>query len=124
MLYRMQDVVDLVKKHGFAEATRMAYTIRLEEIGKSWRWPYRVVTISFAVAYFVLLWTAALFVPVSKLSSRLKGLVKELSELYYYIPEIVIFKGIEIDAASAFPYSGSGLDLGCGNGLTGTALIK
>jgi ubiquinone/menaquinone biosynthesis C-methylase UbiE len=124
MLYRMQEVIDLVERHGFSAATRMAYAIRLEEIGKAWTWPNRIVTVLFAVMYFVLLCVTALFVPSTKLPPRLRDLVHGLSELYYYIPEIVIFKGLELHAASTLPYSGRGLDLGCGNGLTGTALIK
>ena len=123
MLYRMREVLDLVERHGFQKATELAFAIRLEEIAKAWKWPNRAVTIAFGTTYFLMLLLVSVFLPKAKVSDRQRRILRDLAELYYYIPEIVLFKGLELDAVCSGTYAGRGLDLGCGNGLTGTAFM-
>jgi ubiquinone/menaquinone biosynthesis C-methylase UbiE len=123
MLYRMAEVCRLVRQGGFRGAVEEAYRIRLDEIRKSWLWPNRIVTVLFGLAYFLLLYVTSMVLPTRKPPARLHNIIRELSGLYYYIPEMVIFKSLELDAAAGFTYPGRGLDVGCGNGLTGAALV-
>lgn len=124
MIYRMAEVLELVRVHGLVEASKRAYDIRLVEIAKASRFPYVILAVLAGVVYFALLLLAALCAPRARVPQHLETIVDDLAELYYYIPEIVIFKAIEIEAAIATGLHGRGLDLGCGNGRTGIALLN
>src|SRR6185369_3013863 len=122
MLYRIREVLDLVASDGFRAASSKAYAIRVEEIGKAWRWPNAILTALFGMAYFATVMLASLFLRKPRLSADTAALIDRLAATYYYVPESVLFKGIELDAASRLTFAGKGLDLGCGNGFTGTVL--
>lgn len=122
MLNRIDDVLDLLRTEGMRVAASKAYAIREQEIAKSTRGLNALVTALFGAAYFVALLVVAPFCRAPGLAPRTRALIERLAATYYYIPEAVLFKGIELEAAARLPYPGTGLDLGCGNGFTGTVL--
>src|SRR5574337_263944 len=122
VIYRMNEVLDLASRHGMVEAARLSYRIREEEIAKAWKWPNRIVTALFGVTYFLVLLVAGRLVRREDLEPRASKIVRDLSARYYYIPEIVIFKALELEAACKRRISGRALDLGCGTGLTGATI--
>lgn len=122
MIYRMSEVLALLRRDGLRQAAVTAYEIRLEEIAKSRTWPYRALAIALGVAYFAILLSCAALLPRRPLDERDRDVLERIAEQFYYVPEIVLFKGIEIIAAAEFDYPGRGLDLGCANGFTGSTL--
>lgn len=122
MLYRMREVLDLLNTEGLRAAAPKAYRIREQEIARATRGLNALATALFGSAYFVALLLVAPFCRAPGLEPRTRALIRQLATTYYYIPEAVLFKGIELDAAARLTYAGTGLDLGCGNGFTGTVL--
>ena len=122
MLYRIREVLALLHTQGMRAAASKAYKIREQEIARSTKGLNALVTVAFGMVYFFALLLVAPFCRAPGLPPRTRLLIHKLAATYYYIPEAVLFKGIELDAAAQLPYEGTGLDLGCGNGFTGTVL--
>ncbi len=122
MIYRMAEVLELNRKFGIFEAARLSYRIREQEIAKAWTWPNRIFTGLFGVTYYIALFITSLFVRQANLEPRISKVVRDLAARYYYIPEIVIFKALELEAVCRHPISGRVLDLGCGTGITGASV--
>lgn len=124
MLYRIDEVLELKRRLGIKEAAEKAYDIRLDEIAKSGRWPYRIAASLFGFLYFSILVLVGNLLPKRRVTKQTAAIIKDLAVRFSHIPEILIFKGIELEAACSRNYAGKGLDIGCGNGYTGAVLMQ
>lgn len=124
MLYRMRAILDLLDDLGMQGAVEKAYVIRLEELAKARTWPNRVFARIFGTLYVLILVTCGTLVRRRELPPAQSAILRGIATQFFYVPEIVIFKGIELIAASDFDYRGRGLDLGCGTGFTGSVLAS
>src|SRR5579862_5167248 len=100
MLYRMGEVLSLLRNEGLRSAAVKSYRIREQEIARAWTGLNALVTTAFGLAYFAALLVIAPWCRAKGLPERTRALVRRLAETYYYIPEAVLFKGIELDAAA------------------------
>lgn len=92
------------------------------EIELSQHTPYRQISKLFAGVYCASLCIIALFIRLFH-NVSVTRLHKQLAERYYHVPEMTIHKSLELEMFLQQHYNGSGLDLGCGDGLVGGLLI-
>lgn len=80
------------------------------------------------------LWVKGLFKPLVQHQTH-EQICTDLAEAFYYVPEMAIHKAIELQAFFTdienvrqaddnSPYFGKGIDLGCGQGVVGSILMK
>lgn len=91
-------------------------------IAKAQSVPYTVVARLLLVIYLVVLGIGGVVARVFG-RSRPDVLLNRLADEYASVPEMVLHKAIELRSLAKHPYSGRGLDLGCGDGIVGGMLI-
>ncbi|GAB4172355.1 MAG: hypothetical protein Fur006_01090 [Coleofasciculaceae cyanobacterium] len=94
-----------------------------EEVKISQLTPYRQIAYLWAIVYCSILVVVSL--PIKLLwKIPVNSIYNKLANIYYWVPEMALHKGIELEAYLQHKYVGKGLDLGCGNGLVGGILIE
>lgn len=97
---------------------------QMEEIQLSNKQPFVSLAYLSATIYLIILIFVGYLIRAIKRTEP-SELVKKLSNLYYFVPEMTLHKAIELEEILEIPFEDKvGLDLGSGNGFVGSFIIE
>lgn len=123
MLNRLDQMTAALSADARREAEARVWEEFQARIAQSHRLPYSLFARAVLVVYLTALLAAG---AVARIVGRQRPgpMVRRLAAHYAALPEMVLHKAIELHSLSSVPFSGRGLDLGCGDGIVGGVLIE
>lgn len=123
MLNLIDDFLATARAQGTDCAMSRCMEVQREHLATSNRWPYKQIAAVLGTLYSAGIVLSGALIRIFR-RERPDPLVRDLAERYCAVPEMIVHKAIELRSLLNHDLSGEGLDLGCGTGIVGGALIR